>query len=279
MEENLKSQASEVREALSSRISKILGNSSEMGVLKDGQVVTKLLHKARMRISVHLQICLATPDHTTFTNTSISEYEIDQATLTIAHAMVNPINVDWDVDRYADRVKLSPPNRDGSATSELERLKKYFSEAVLSKISTPATIVDRHGRILMVYLPNILSPARLEYVNNATSGLRNSLLDTLLPISDQKKSWRDDGFVVPEGQERLIDPLVTSESYNSKEVQKWLEALTTSELLWNSITAAVAPELFESGTSAFSKVVKEGWKSLPTEQPSATEILVDLFTF
>jgi hypothetical protein len=47
MEENLKSQASEVREALSSRISKILGNSSEMGVLKDGQVVTKLLHKAR----------------------------------------------------------------------------------------------------------------------------------------------------------------------------------------------------------------------------------------
>jgi hypothetical protein len=71
------------------------------------------------------------------------------------------VNVDWDVDRYADRVKLSPPNRDGSATSEPERLKKYFSEAVLGKISTPATIVDRHGRILMVYLPNILSPARL----------------------------------------------------------------------------------------------------------------------
>ncbi|KAG1803235.1 uncharacterized protein BJ212DRAFT_1304636 [Suillus subaureus] len=183
MEENLKSQASEVREALSSRISKILGNSSEMGVLKDGQVVTKLLHKARMRILVHLQICLAMPDDTTFTNTSISEYEIDRATLTIAHAMVNP---------------------------------------------------------------------------------------------NQKKIWRDDGFVVPEGggefgagritvspayfmqrQERLIDPLVTLESYNSKEVQKWLEALTTSELLWNSITAAVAPELFESGTSAFSKVVKE----------------------
>ncbi|KAG0694117.1 hypothetical protein DFH29DRAFT_880933, partial [Suillus ampliporus] len=276
MEEILKSQASEVREALSSRISKILGSSSEMGVLKDGQVVTKLLHKARMRISVHLQICLATPDDTTFTDTSISEYEIDRAALTIAHAMVNPINVDWDVDRYADRVKLSPPNRDGSATSEPERLKKYFSEAVLGKISTPATIVDRHGRILMVYLPNILSPARLEYVNNATSGLQNSLLDTLPPISDQKKSWRDDGFVVPEGggefgagritvspayfmqrQERLIDPLVTSESYNSKEVQKWLEALTTSELLWNSITAAVAPELFESGTSVFSKVVKE----------------------
>ncbi|KAG1845638.1 hypothetical protein F4604DRAFT_1688621 [Suillus subluteus] len=256
--QNLKSQASEVREALSSRISKILGNSSEMGVLKDGQVVTKLLHKARMRISVHLQICLATPDHTTFTDTSISEYEIDRAALTIAHAMVNPINVDWDVDRYADRVNLSQPNRDGSATSEPERLKKYFPEAVLGKISTPATLVDRHGRILMVYLPNILSPSRLDYINNATSSLWDSLLDTLPPISDQKKSWRDDGFVLPEGGGEFgADPLVTSESYNSKKVQQWLGALTTSELLWNSITAAVAPDLFESGFSAFSKVVKE----------------------
>ncbi|KAG1740736.1 uncharacterized protein EDB91DRAFT_1081836 [Suillus paluster] len=165
MEENLKSQASEVREALSSRISKILGNSSEMGVLKDGQVVTKLLHKARMRISVHLQICLATLDDTTFTDTSISEYEIDWATLTIAHAMVNP-----------------------------------------------------------TYEILFLTPCR--------------------PFWIKKK----------------VDPLVTSESYNSKKVQKWLGALTTSELLWNSITAAVAPDLFESGSSAFSKVVKEVWR-------------------
>ncbi|KAG1721505.1 uncharacterized protein EDB91DRAFT_1256484 [Suillus paluster] len=306
MEENLKSQASEVREALSSRISKILGNSSEMGVLKDGQVVTKLLHKARMRISVHLQICLATLDHTTFTDTSISEYEIDRAALTIAHAIVNPINVDWDVDRYADRVNLSQPNRDGSATSEPERLKKYFPEAVLGKISTPATLVDRHGRILMVYLPNILSPSRLDYINNATSSLRDSLLDTLPPISDQKKSWRDDGFVLPEGggefgagritvspayfmqrQERLIDPLVTSESYNSKKVQQWLGALTTSELLWNSITAAVAPDLFESGSSAFSKVVKEVQRRKKNSAPvdswpsifSGLEIIANRTTF
>ncbi|KAG1830059.1 hypothetical protein F4604DRAFT_1695666 [Suillus subluteus] len=288
MEENLKSQSSEVREALSSRISKILGNSSEMGVLKDGQVVTKLLHKARMRISVHLQICLATPDHTTFTDTSISEYEIDRAALTIAHAMVNPINVDWDVDRYADRVNLSQPNRDGSATSELERLKKYFPEAVLGKISTPATLVDRHGRILMVYLPNILSPSRLDYINNATSSLRDSLLDTLPPISDQKKSWRDDGFVLPEGGGEFgADPLVTSESYNSKKVQQWLGALTTSELLWNSITAAVAPDLFESGFSAFSKVVKEVQRRKKNSAPvdswpsifSGLEIIANQTTF
>ena len=71
------------------------------------------------------------------------------------------MNVDWDVDRYGDKVKLSHPNRDGSATGEPERLKKYFPEAVLGKISVPTTIVDKNGRIIVIYLPNILSPSRL----------------------------------------------------------------------------------------------------------------------
>jgi hypothetical protein len=44
-----------------------------------------------MRIAVQLQQCLASPDDTlNFDYTSISEYEIDRAALTIAHAMVNP---------------------------------------------------------------------------------------------------------------------------------------------------------------------------------------------
>ncbi|KAG1742099.1 hypothetical protein EDB19DRAFT_1907563 [Suillus lakei] len=186
-------------------------------------------------------------------DTSISKYEIDWATLTIAHAMVNPMNVDWDVDWYGDKVKLSHPNWDGSATGEPERLKKYFPEAVLGKILVPTTIVDRNSKIIVIYLPNILSPSRLK-----------------------KKSWRDDGYLVPEGggefgagritiapayfmqrQERLVDPLVTSESYSSGKVQDWLAALRTSEVLWNVITATVAPDLFQAGVSSFSEVIKE----------------------
>jgi hypothetical protein len=31
----------------------------------------------------------------------------------------------------------------------------------LGTITTPATIVDRNGKILLVYLPEILSPLRL----------------------------------------------------------------------------------------------------------------------
>ncbi|KAG1771914.1 hypothetical protein EV702DRAFT_1201789 [Suillus placidus] len=189
--------------------------------------------------------------------------------------MVNPMNVDWDVDRCVDKAKLSPPNLDGSPTAQMERLKKFFPEAKLGKISVPTTIVDRHGKILVVYLPNILTPSRLEHVNHITVSLRDSLLKSLSPSSN-KKTWRDEGYMVPDGggefragritvvpayfmqrQERLMDPLVTSESYQSEKVQQWLAALTTSEVLWNAITAVVAPDLFQAGILAFSEVIKK----------------------
>ncbi|KAG1717872.1 uncharacterized protein EDB91DRAFT_1067226, partial [Suillus paluster] len=68
---------------------------------------------------------------------------------------------------------------------------------------------------------------------------------------------------------------------------KWLAALTTSEFLWNSITAAVAPELFESGFSAFSKVVKEVRRQKNNSAPvdswpsifSGLEIIANRTTF
>ncbi|KAG2337887.1 hypothetical protein BDR05DRAFT_952325 [Suillus weaverae] len=160
--DNLKSRTTELLATLGRRVGEIMGNSSELGVLKDGRVETELLHKARMRIAVQLRQCLESPgDNLTFNDGSISEYEINQAALTIAHAMFNPMNVDWNVDQYVDKAKLSPPNLDGSPTAQMERLKKFFPEVKLSKISVPITIVDRHGKNLVVYLPNILTPSGL----------------------------------------------------------------------------------------------------------------------
>ncbi|KAG1884759.1 hypothetical protein F4604DRAFT_1919274 [Suillus subluteus] len=178
--DNLKSRTTELSATLGRRVAEIMGNSSELGVLKEGSIETELLHKARMRIAVQLRRCLeSSGDNLTFDDGSISEYGINQATLTIAHAMVNPINIDWDVDRYADKAKLSPPNVDGSTSAGTERLKKFFPETILGKISVPTTIVDRHRKILVVYLPNILTPSRIEHVNNITIGLRDSLLKSL----------------------------------------------------------------------------------------------------
>ncbi|KAG1851128.1 hypothetical protein F4604DRAFT_1934137 [Suillus subluteus] len=131
--------------------------------------------------------------------------------------------------------KASPPNPDGSP-SETEWLQKYFAAAKIGKISVPATIVDRGGNIVTIYLPNILSPSRVDHVNSATKALRNVLLRSI-PSSSDKSSWRSQGFVIPEEggefgagritvspayfmqrHERLQDPMVTSASYSSVEV-------------------------------------------------------------
>lgn len=64
--------------------------------------------------------------------------------------------VDWDVDRYADKVKCSPVLANGAPTQG-DNIHKYFSKTVLGKISEPATIVDCNGKILVWHFPNILS--------------------------------------------------------------------------------------------------------------------------
>lgn len=128
-----------------------------------------------------------------------------------------------------------------------------------------------------------------DYVNYATKGLRNFLLQTIPTPSTTKKPWRSEGFAVPEeggefgagrvtvspayfmqrlevfGQvqftffwliliQRLQDPIVASASYSCVEVQEWLAALSTTEFFWNAITAAVAPDLFAAGANTISKV-------------------------
>ncbi|KAG1725090.1 hypothetical protein EDB19DRAFT_1644200, partial [Suillus lakei] len=56
---------------------------------------------------------------------------------------------------------------------------------------------------------------------------------------------------------------------SNQKVQNWLTALTTSEVLWNAITAVVAPDLFQAGVSAFSEVIKK------VQQPKKKSAPVD----
>ncbi|KAG1883109.1 hypothetical protein F4604DRAFT_1921006 [Suillus subluteus] len=233
--DQLMSESTKLRAALNTRIRAIMRDSSATGIFKGGILQTHFLHKARLRIGFELDSCLATADVGFNASGSISDYEINRAALTIAHAMVNPYYVDLDVDRFAEMAKVSPPNRDGSVLNT-DQQQKYFAPAIIGKISVPATIVDRQGKILTIYLPHILSPSRIEYVNSATKGLRDLLLQTIMS-SAQDQSWRSQGFVVPEEggefgagriaispaffmqrHERLQDPMVTSASYKSAEV-------------------------------------------------------------
>lgn len=80
---------------------------------------------------------------------------------------------------------------------------------------------------------------------------------------------------------------MTSQSYTSEKVQQWLAALTTSEVLWNAITATVAPDLFQAGVTAFSEIIQEVRRPKKKKAPidswpsifSGLEIIANRVTF
>jgi len=60
------------------------------------------------------------------------------------------VSVDWDYDRFGE-----------SGTAKRDLPGKYFAEVHMGKITKPTTIVDRHGKFLMWYLPGLLLPHRV----------------------------------------------------------------------------------------------------------------------
>ena len=68
---------------------------------------------------------------------------------------------DWDVARLADRVKNKCPSADGDTSVEDAILAKYFKNPQIGDIDMPATILDRHGRIMVWYLPHLFCMRRM----------------------------------------------------------------------------------------------------------------------
>ncbi|KAG1808386.1 uncharacterized protein BJ212DRAFT_1303009 [Suillus subaureus] len=243
----LTSESTKLRVALTTRIKAIMKDSAATSVIKGKIVQSHLLNKARQRIGLELNHCLATADVCSDKNSSISDYEINQAALTIVHAVVNPYYVDWDTSRFADMVKASPPSAGGSL-SETERLQKYFAAAKIGKISAPATIVDREDESSWRSQGFVMPEEGGEFgagqitVSPAYFMQRHEVLVKSTYLAAFDTFW----------QQRLQDPMVTSASYKSVEVQEWLAALSTMEFFWNAITAALAPDLFEAGATVIS---------------------------
>ncbi|KAI6094155.1 hypothetical protein EDD17DRAFT_1503854 [Pisolithus thermaeus] len=82
---------------------------------------------------------------------SFSSMELQLSTLVIAFAILNPLEdvTEWDIDRFAE------PKRN------VEDKTKYFPYPQWGLISDPATILDVHSRVVVWYLPGIMSPARV----------------------------------------------------------------------------------------------------------------------
>jgi hypothetical protein len=67
----------------------------------------------------------------------------------------------WDVTRFADRVKNSKVTSDGSVSEADGTLPEYFEQATFGDLTEPATILDMHGRVMVWALPGVMHPNRL----------------------------------------------------------------------------------------------------------------------
>ena len=60
----------------------------------------------------------------------------------------------------ADCVKNTRPRADGDNSAEDVRLAKYFNNPEIGELNEPATVLDRHGHIMLWHLPHVTSPRR-----------------------------------------------------------------------------------------------------------------------
>jgi hypothetical protein len=68
---------------------------------------------------------------------------------------------DWNVAHFADHVKNTHPSAEGDTFVQDAILTKYFKNPHFGYIDLPVTILDGHGRIMVWYLPRILSICRI----------------------------------------------------------------------------------------------------------------------
>jgi hypothetical protein len=74
------------------------------------------------------------------------------------------VRLDLDADRLADNVKNSVEREDGRVAQSNIKLPKYFCLPNLGLITEPTTILDRFGRVLVWYLPGIMSGRMVSYI-------------------------------------------------------------------------------------------------------------------
>jgi hypothetical protein len=66
-----------------------------------------------------------------------------------------------DVERFVDKLQSEEVKSEKTHEKEMDVLEKFFDLEPLGKKNHPCTLVDKHGRILIWHLPDILSKNRL----------------------------------------------------------------------------------------------------------------------
>ncbi|KAI6096116.1 hypothetical protein EDD17DRAFT_1767742 [Pisolithus thermaeus] len=176
--------------------------------------------------------------------------ELQLSALVIAFAILNPYVTEWDIDRFAESKR------------NVEDKTKYFPYPQWGHISDPATILDVHGRVVVWYLPGIMSPARVEHLNKIHLPLKDSLVKCSKIGGQSKRRFGHRHVPEGDGNEmfgyghlmnspatfqqahmRLEDKVYESSSLKKAPVRQWLQDISYAEEFWNTIAEIVLPDL------------------------------------
>jgi hypothetical protein len=154
-----------------------LTTMSDLAVYQDASIVATYM-KAKFPSVLHSVINMAYPDvNIQYPDSWPLEFavEVDQALDVLARAFHNQgfcvffhqkacnwpqlVSTTWDVRRYADHIGLRHPGTSNEFEDVMQRQFKPLKTSHHLEI-TPCTITDRHGSLLVWYLPNILQPER-----------------------------------------------------------------------------------------------------------------------
>ena len=138
------------------------------------------LHYSRLRIQANWrQFIKSTNSFGVLPGAPVAREEFCRIAFVVALAVANPCKwyicnimdddcwffvadkTEWDVTRFAERVKNTRPCIDGDNFAEDARLAKFFVNPNFGDVDEPCTMLDRHGRIMVWYLPHIFVSGRV----------------------------------------------------------------------------------------------------------------------
>ena len=85
------------------------------------------------------------------------------------------VHIKLDAERYAEAVRMTA-QKGWDASMADEKLKKYFGNISICHLKDPAIVVDMFGRILIWFLPDILSHRLVKYTTFSFSFILMFLL-------------------------------------------------------------------------------------------------------
>jgi hypothetical protein len=71
------------------------------------------------------------------------------------------VKTEWDVSRFANRVKNSRVDASGKVSAADAKLNEYFKESSFGSLTEPTIILDMHNRIMVWALPGLLHLKRI----------------------------------------------------------------------------------------------------------------------